>query len=91
MNLVEKLTRVWRGEAGDDELDRYVRQRRAIALDYVQSTTLRNKAILEEADLKRRRERQDALRRTSEDPVAAREFLLQSSMIEALERAASLA
>ena len=33
---------------------------------------------------------QDELRRICDDPVAARDFLLHSSMIKTLERAASL-
>lgn len=91
INLCEKLVRVWRGEAGDEEFDRYDRQRRPIAVDYVQTSTLRNKQTLEETDPAVRQERQDDLRRTSQDPVKAREFLRQSSMITALERAESFA
>ncbi len=90
LNLAEKLVRVWRGEAGDDELGRYDRQRRPIAVEFIQKATLANKAMLEEADPAKRRARQDELRRTCGDPAAAREFLLHSSMIKTLERAASL-
>ncbi len=90
LNLVEKLVRVWRGEADDDEFDRYDRQRRPIAVEFVQKATLANKAMLEEADPETRRARQDELRRICNDPVAARDFLLHSSMIKTLERAASL-
>ena len=90
LNLAEKLVRVWRGEADDDEFDRYDRQRRPIAVEFVQKTTLANKAMLEEADPETRRTRQDELRRICNDPVAARDFLLHSSMIKTLERAASL-
>jgi 3-(3-hydroxy-phenyl)propionate hydroxylase len=91
VNLTEKLVRVLRGEAGEEELDRYDAQRRPIAIEYIQSATLRNKAMLEERDPEARRKRHDDLARTAGDPAKAREFLLQSSMIKALERAASLA
>jgi 3-(3-hydroxy-phenyl)propionate hydroxylase len=91
VNLTEKLVRVLRGEAGEEELDRYDAQRRPIAIEYIQSATLRNKAMLEERDPAARRKRHDDLARTAGDPAKAREFLLQSSMIKALERAASLA
>ncbi len=90
LNLAEKLVRVWRGEAADDEFDRYDRQRRPIAVEFVQKATLANKAMLEEADPETRRTKQDELRRICNDPVAARDFLLHSSMIKTLERAASL-
>lgn len=90
INLCEKLLAVWRGEAKDGILDLYDRQRRPIAVEYVQKATLGNKANLEETDPEIRRKRQDEMRRTAGDPVKAREFLLQSSMIKALERAANI-
>ncbi len=90
LNLAEKLVRVWRGEAGDEEFDRYDRQRRPIAVEFVQKATIANKAMLEESDPVVRRARQDELRRICDDPKTAREFLLHSSMIKTLERAASL-
>ena len=91
VNLCDKLVRIARGEVGEAALDRYDRQRRPIAVEYVQATTLRNKAALEEKDPARRRERHDELRQTCADPARAREFLLQSSMIAALGRAADIA
>jgi 3-(3-hydroxy-phenyl)propionate hydroxylase len=90
MNLAAKLIAVLRGEADDAVLDRYDRQRRPIAVEYVQAATLRNKALLDEKDPAVRRARQDELTRTASDPRKAREFLLQSSMIRAIERAESL-
>jgi 3-(3-hydroxy-phenyl)propionate hydroxylase len=91
VNLAEKLAKVLRREADDREFDRYDAQRRPIAVEYVQATTLRNKALLEERDPAARRKRHDDLARTAADPAKAREFLLQSSMITALKRAAALA
>jgi 3-(3-hydroxy-phenyl)propionate hydroxylase len=91
MNLSEKLAGVLRGETDAGVLDRYDRQRRPIAVEYVQSATLRNKAILEEKDPAVRRARQDDLKRSAADPIKARAFLLQSSMINAVQRAAALA
>jgi 3-(3-hydroxy-phenyl)propionate hydroxylase len=49
-NLAEKLSKVWRGEADPTILDRYVRQRRAIAIDIVQAMSIRNKERLQERD-----------------------------------------
>lgn len=91
VNLSEKLVHVWTGEADDRELDRYDAQRRPIAIDYVQQTTMRNKAMLEETDPEARKARHDEMRTTAADPKKAREYLLQSSMISALRRAEALA
>ena len=49
-----------------------------------------DKAMLEEADPRIRSSKQDELSRICNDPVAARKFLLHSSMIKTLERAASI-
>ncbi len=60
------------------------------SVEFVQKATIANKAMLEEADPEVRRTRQDEFRRICANPVSAREFLLHSSMIKTLERAASL-
>jgi 3-(3-hydroxy-phenyl)propionate hydroxylase len=88
-NLSDKLTAVWAG--GDDRLlDRYERQRRTVAIEAVQQQTNRNQQILSERDPMTRRKSLDALRRTSENPQAAREYMLRSSMIGSLHRAAEI-
>jgi 3-(3-hydroxy-phenyl)propionate hydroxylase len=91
VNLSEKLVRVWNGDVDDRELDRYDAQRRPIAVNYVQQTTMRNKAMLEETDAGARKAKHDEMRAVVADPVRAREYLLQSSMIEALKHSESLA
>ena len=91
VNLSEKLVRVWNGDVDDRELDRYDAQRRPIAVNYVQQTTMRNKAMLEETDAGARKSKHDEMRAVVADPVRAREYLLQSSMIEALKHSESLA
>jgi len=90
LNLSEKLVRVWNGEVDDRELGRYDAQRRPIAVDYVQQTTMRNKAMLEETDADARKAKHDEMRAVVADPVKAREYLLQSSMIEALKKSEAL-
>lgn len=89
-SLCEKLVAVWRGEADDAVLDRYERQRRAMALDFVQQSTIRNRETLMEADPVQRQKRHDEMRRTAEDPARAREFLLRSSMIAGLREAEAI-
>jgi len=90
INLSEKLVKVWNGEADDRELDKYDAQRRPIAVDYVQQTTMRNKAMLEETDPDARKAKHDEMRATGADPALAREYLMQSSMISVLKRAETL-
>jgi 3-(3-hydroxy-phenyl)propionate hydroxylase len=87
LNLAAKLVEVLRGEAEDGALDRYERQRRPIAIDYINANTARNKKLLEERDPAVRAQSQDELRRAAEDPARARAFLLKTSMIEALRTA----
>jgi len=86
-NLADKLIAILRGEAGDDVLDRYERQRRHVAVQHTQAQTIRNKRLLAEKDPAVRRRNHDELRRTAEDPKLARAFLLRSSLIESLREA----
>ena len=50
INLADKLARVIHGEADDDLLDLYSRQRRHAAVKYVQAQTIANKRLMEERD-----------------------------------------
>jgi 3-(3-hydroxy-phenyl)propionate hydroxylase len=90
-NLAEKLTKILRGQAGDDLLDRYERQRRHVAVQHTQAQTIRNKRLLAEKDPAVRKKNHDELRRTAEDPKLARAFLLRSSLIESLREAERIA
>jgi 3-(3-hydroxy-phenyl)propionate hydroxylase len=90
-NLAEKLIRILRGEASDEVLDRYERQRRHVAVEHTQAQTIRNKRLLAEKDPAVRRKNHDELRRTAEDPKLARAFLLRSSLIESLREAEQIA
>jgi 3-(3-hydroxy-phenyl)propionate hydroxylase len=89
-NLADKLVRILRGEVDEAELDRYERQRRHVAVKHTQAQTIRNRKLLEERDPATRRRNQDELRRTAEDPVLARAFLLRTSLIESLREAAAI-
>ena len=91
INLVEKLAAILLDGASPDLLDRYTRQRRMVAVEYVQASSIRNKQLLEERDPAVRRERFEKLRETASDPVAAREYLRRSTLYESLERANAVA
>ena len=91
VNLAAKLSSVLRGEAADEVLDRYVRQRRHVAVAHVQAITIRNKKLMAEADPQTRRRNRDELRRAADDPSLAREFLLRASLISSVREAAEIA
>jgi 3-(3-hydroxy-phenyl)propionate hydroxylase len=86
-NLYPKLAAVFNGEAGEALLDRYVRQRHAVQVEFVQELSTRNKKLLEERDPDVRAESLDQLRRIGADPKLAREYLIKSSMIASVRRA----
>ena len=65
MNLSEKIVKVWNSIADESELDKYDAQRRPIAIDYVQQTTIRNKAMLEETDPDVRRSKHNEMSKTA--------------------------
>ena len=73
--------------AGTD-LDRYEAERRPVAIDYINANTARNRKLMTERDPQARKRAQDEMCRIAADPSAAKAFLLKSSMIETLRRAA---
>lgn len=91
MNLTDKLLQVIQRKASPELLDRYERQRRTIAIEYINASTARNKREIEERDPVLRKRTQDELRATAADPVLAKAYLRKSSMIDALERAEAIA
>jgi len=88
--LADYLGKVWRGEADDTLLDRYVRQRRTANVEFVQTQSIANKRLLEEADPAAREKRFDELRAIAANREAARDFLIKSSMIWSVRRAAEI-
>jgi 3-(3-hydroxy-phenyl)propionate hydroxylase len=90
MLLAEFLGKVCRREAGESLLDLYVRKRRTANIEFVQTQSISNKNMLEEADPKRRQATFDELRRTAADREAARDFLIRSSMIWSVRRATEI-
>jgi 3-(3-hydroxy-phenyl)propionate hydroxylase len=89
-NLGDKLAKVWRGEADATLLDKYVRQRRAANVAFVQAQSIRNKQVLEEKDPGVRARNLDELRAIAGDPARHKEYLVRSSMIWSLRHAASI-
>ena len=82
-NLSGKLIEVVRG-APLDTLERYSRQRRKVALDVVQQTTLRNRSILNTREPGARQAYYDELRGIVADPEKHRNYVMRTSMIQSL-------
>jgi len=89
-NLADKLARVLLDGASDRLLDVYDRQRRTVAIEFVQEQSIANKKRLEASDPEVRRKNLDDLRATAADPARARQFLLRTSMIASQRRAEAL-
>jgi 3-(3-hydroxy-phenyl)propionate hydroxylase len=88
-NLADKLKAIW-GGADDRLLDRYDRQRRTVAVEAVQQQTHRNQQIISERDPETRKKSLDAMRKVAADKASAREYMLRSSMIASMRRAAEI-
>ena len=89
-NLAEKLIAVIKDGAPASLLGRYERQRRKVALDVVQQTTLRNRAILNTREPAARQAYYDDLRATVADPVRHKAYVMRTSMIQSLRDVATI-
>jgi 3-(3-hydroxy-phenyl)propionate hydroxylase len=90
VSLAEKLGAVLLHGADDAVLDRYDRQRRHVAHEFLQAMTIGNKKTLEERDPALRRQRQQEMRDTVADREKLHAFLYRTSMLEGLQVAASI-
>jgi 3-(3-hydroxy-phenyl)propionate hydroxylase len=87
-NLCEKLAQVILERAPDNILDLYSRQRRAVAVEFVQEQSIANKKRLEAREPEARARNLGELRDIAADPARASQFLLRSSMLASQKRAA---
>jgi len=85
-NLATKLVGVVHGERPESELDRYERQRRPVALEYVNRITIANKRHLEMRDAEEQRRWREELQRAMADRDAMRDYMLRISMIASLRK-----
>jgi 3-(3-hydroxy-phenyl)propionate hydroxylase len=91
VNLCDKIVRVLLGGESERLLDLYDRQRRTVAVEFVQEQSIANKKRLEAADPEQRRRNLDELKAIAADPARARQFLLRTTMIESQRRAERIA
>jgi 3-(3-hydroxy-phenyl)propionate hydroxylase len=82
VNLAAKLHCIMR-EGADHiaSFEHYNRQRRDLAVRFVQDHTIANKKLMEATDRETQVKRQAYLMETAADPVKAKEFLLERAMI----------
>ena len=89
-NLADKLAQVMLEGAPDELLDLYSRQRRTVAIEFVQEQSIANKKRLEARDPEARRRNLGELRDIAADTARARQFLLRTSMLASQKRAAAM-
>jgi 3-(3-hydroxy-phenyl)propionate hydroxylase len=90
VNLARNLIRVLDGEEDEGALDRYVRQRRHVAVEHVQTATIANKQAMEQRDPETRRKYREGMQRAADDPVLAKKFLMRTSLLDSLRDAATI-
>lgn len=92
INLAEKLVMILKEAKNSDELlDQYERQRRGICVKFVQEHTKKNKALMEATDTEIQKRRQAEFMRASSDPELERQFLMRTSMIDAVRESYEIA
>jgi 3-(3-hydroxy-phenyl)propionate hydroxylase len=89
-NLSDKLARILLNGAPERLLDIYDRQRRTVAVEFVQEQSITNKKRLEESDPEVRKRNLDELGAMAADPARARQFLLRTAMIASQRRAEAI-
>jgi 3-(3-hydroxy-phenyl)propionate hydroxylase len=89
-NLSDKLAAILLDGASECLLDLYDRQRRTVAVEFVQQQSIENKKRLEARDPDVRARNLAELREIAVDPARARQFLLRTSMIASQRRAAAM-
>lgn len=91
-NLAAKLVRILKdGAAYAPLFEQYNRQRRDLAVRFVQEHTIANKKLMEARDEHAQNARQKMLMASAADPVKAREFLLERAMINCVRDSEAVA
>ena len=89
-NLCEKLVAVLKGEASEDVLDLYDRQRRTVTHAFTQQQTLANMEMMRAGQDEAHRQRVESMRALANDPEKRREFLMRQAMFSSLADAAAI-
>ena len=87
--LTDALVPVWRGERPLDDLDRYTLQRRPVAAQEILRRAHANRTRMQQRDPAYRAQELARLQGIASDPVKAKEYLLETSMISGLRASQS--
>ena len=91
-NLATKLVSIIKDGTGHIEaFDQYNRQRRDLAVRFVQEHTIANKKLMEASDRETQVARQQMLMATAADPQKAKAFLLERAMINCVRDSEAVA
>lgn len=91
-NLAEKMVAICKqGADYEERFAHYDRQRRELAVKFVQEHTIQNKALMESTDEEIQNKRQKMLMETAADPAKARAFLLERAMIDCVRDSLAVA
>jgi 3-(3-hydroxy-phenyl)propionate hydroxylase len=90
ITLARKLVEIAKGADPDELLDRYDRQRRLTAIEYVQAQSIANKKLLEEKDPNVRKASLDELRRIHGDAQRHLDFVKRASLISMWEKSEAI-
>ncbi len=89
--ISERLAGVLTGKLGESALDGYERERRPVALHYVDKISTANKRNLETKDPAEQKAWRDLMDKTARDPELARQYLARVSMIESIRQSKAAA
>jgi len=89
-NLAEKITYFWHNSEKAYVLDLYEKQRRPIALEYVNKQSIKNKQNLEAKTPEAQAKFREFLAELMEDKQKAREYMLRVSMISSLREVSGI-
>ncbi|MEP5763654.1 MAG: NAD(P)/FAD-dependent oxidoreductase [Halieaceae bacterium] len=90
-NLAQKLTEILLHKADSTELlELYDRQRRELAVQFVQQHTIANKKLMESTDPDVQSKRQRDLMDTASDPARAKAFIMERAMFDSLRESLAL-
>lgn len=87
MNIAEKIYLVWTKQNDEDIFDKYDRQRRTVAEEYLLAQTAQNKKDLEEKKMDERIKRHKYLSEISKNNISAKAYLMKTAMFESTKRA----
>ena len=89
-NLAKQLDQIINQNKGEELLDLYDRQRRAVMNDFIQKQTIRNKKMIEETGNDKYSSEWNRMRNLHENDTERREYMFRQTMAQSLLREAEI-